>query len=159
MFRYAIASLITVGLGVVLLALFNGAFGLRAWLASTLATAIAALPSYQLNRRWAWGLDGRSHLWREIVPFWALALVGWAASTEAAHVAEAHAMATNMGKPERTAFIAVVWLAAIAVVWVAKFVIFNRLMFLLPAEQPALVPVPTGDEGRTRRAADRGGAQ
>ncbi|HEX2117654.1 MAG TPA: hypothetical protein VHF91_00595, partial [Acidimicrobiales bacterium] len=39
---------------------------------------------YYLNRKWAWGKKGKSHLMKEIVPFWSLALLGLIFSTWAA---------------------------------------------------------------------------
>src|SRR4051794_7445295 len=50
------------------------------WSAIT-ASTIAAVPSYILNRSWVWGKSGRSHLMREVLPFWIMALIGLAIST------------------------------------------------------------------------------
>src|SRR5213082_2162840 len=52
------------------------------------AVAVATVPSYELNRKWAWGKHGKSHLWKEVVPFWILAFIGLAFSTWAADYAE-----------------------------------------------------------------------
>ena len=59
-------------------------FGLlRVWSAvpsNVFANAVATVPSYYLNRSWAWGKTGKSHLWREVVPFWGLSFAGMALS-------------------------------------------------------------------------------
>src|SRR5579872_3668617 len=81
LFRYSMASAVAVVISVVLLVIFNGLIGMSAWVSSTLATAIAAVPNYEMNRKWAWGKTGPSHLWKEVLPFWALAFLGWAVST------------------------------------------------------------------------------
>ncbi len=64
------------------------------WSARTsniVAVSVSAIPSYFLNRAWAWGKSGRSHLLKEVVPFWAMAFLGFVVSTWAAMFAEANA--------------------------------------------------------------------
>jgi putative flippase GtrA len=129
--RYSAASVVSVVISVAFLVLFYGPLRLGAVLASTLATAIATVPSYQLNRRWAWGKSGRGHLWREVVPFWVLACIGWAFSTYSVRLTES-ALKSNhsMAHFEKTGIVAVVYLGAFGVLWVAKFIIFNKVMFV-----------------------------
>ena len=91
---------------------------------------MATVPSYYLNRRWAWGKTGPSHLWKEIVPFWALAFAGLALSILAVDIAESEApqiTSSHLGTAVIVNFSA---LAAWGLIWVGKFVIFNRLMFI-----------------------------
>jgi GtrA-like protein len=57
--------------------------------ANVIACAVAAVPSFHLNRSWAWGRRGRSRLLREVAPFWALAFLGLAFSTWAADMSGA----------------------------------------------------------------------
>jgi putative flippase GtrA len=49
--------------------------------ANVLATAVGTVRSYVLNRRWVWGRDGASDLWREVVPFWIPSFSGLVLST------------------------------------------------------------------------------
>jgi len=130
MFRYSMASVVAVVVSVVLLVIFDGLFGWGAVVSSTLATAISAVPSYAMNRRWAWGRTGKSHLWREVVPFWALAFIGWAFSTYSVKLTESALVGSGIPHLERTGLIAVVYVAAFGVLWVAKFIIFNRVLFV-----------------------------
>src|ERR1019366_2887807 len=55
-------------------------FGVFKWwgeITSTIfANAVATVPSYYLNRKWVWGKGGRSHLTKEIIPFWSLSAIG-----------------------------------------------------------------------------------
>ena len=51
------------------------------------ANAVATFPSYWLNRNWAWGKSGRSHLMKEVVPFWVMSAFGIAFSIVGASVA------------------------------------------------------------------------
>lgn len=130
MFRYSMASVVAVIVSVACLAILNGPLGVRAWVASTIATAIATIPSYYLNRSWAWGKDGRSHLLKEVLPFWALAFLGWGISTLCVHVMEDYAKSHGFSHLFRTSTVILVYVAAFGVLWVAKFVIFNKVMFV-----------------------------
>jgi putative flippase GtrA len=130
LFRYSCASAVAVVCSVVLLVIFNGVIGLSAWVSSTLATALAAIPNYEMNRKWAWGKTGRSHLWKEVVPFWALAFLGWAVSTFSVHVMESYAHRHHFSHLASTASVTIVYVAAFGVLWVAKFIIFNKVLFV-----------------------------
>jgi putative flippase GtrA len=37
---------------------------------------VATFPSYYLNRTWTWAKRGKSHLRKEIIPFWTMSLFG-----------------------------------------------------------------------------------
>jgi len=69
MLRYSLVSLVSI---VVSQAVLMAAFGMlhgAARLANVVACAAGTVPSYYLNRTWAWGRRGRSHLWKQVVPF------------------------------------------------------------------------------------------
>lgn len=129
LYRYTLSSIVAVVVSVVLLVLFDGVIGLSAWVSSTLATAIAAVPNYEMNRKWAWGKSGRSHLWKEVVPFWALAFLGWGISTISVHAMDIYAKQHHFSHFMTTVSVTIVYLAAFGVLWVGKFVIFNKLLF------------------------------
>src|ERR1700677_222447 len=77
MFRYTMVSVISTGVSIATLALVYGVFKVWTEVPSTLfANAVATVPSYYLNRNWAWGKSGRSHIRREVLPFWGLSLAG-----------------------------------------------------------------------------------
>ena len=120
--KYTLTSVVAVTVNqLVLLTLFAG-FHWSARYANIAAVGVSTIPSYELNRRWAWGKRGRSHLLKEVVPFWTLAFIGLAFSTWAADWAETafhrNAAAVNLAS-----------LGAFGVLWVGKFVIFNELLF------------------------------
>ena len=129
LFRYSMASVVAVAVSLALLVIFDGIIGWSAVVSSTLATSIAAVPSYEMNRKWAWGKSGRSHIWKEVVPFWALALLGWAFSTLCVGVMEHYAKHHHYSNLLKTFTVAVVYLGAFAVLWVGKFIIFNKVLF------------------------------
>ena len=128
--KYFLASVISVAITQAVLFLLFGV--LRAFSAVTsnvIATAIAAVPSYYLNRRWAWGKTGRSHLFKEVIPFWALAFLGLWVSVEAVALTQAQVAAAHIGHLGDAILVNLASLVAFGVVWVGKYVIFNRLMF------------------------------
>ena len=49
-----------------------------AGIANVLATAVGAVPSFELNRRWVWQRTGRRSVRNELAPFWLLSLAGLA---------------------------------------------------------------------------------
>src|SRR5450755_2605132 len=75
--RYAAVSAISALTSIVILTIVYGVLGLWSAVVSTLfSNVMAGIPSYILNRRWVWRKGGRSHLWREILPFWVMSLTG-----------------------------------------------------------------------------------
>ncbi len=127
--RYTLVSAVAVGVsqGTLLVA-----FGLLRWsavAANILATAIATVPSYALNRAWVWRKGGRSHLVKELLPFWALAFLGLALSTLAAAGAERWAETASDARGVQTLIVSGSTLAAFGVLWIAKFAILERLLF------------------------------
>jgi len=144
LFRYSATSVVSVCVSVVFLVFFAGVLGWKAWISSTLSTAIATVPSYELNRKWAWGKTGQSHLWKEVVPFWALAFIGWGFSTLCTDMAETFAKHHHLAHLTRTALITTVYVGAFGVLWIGKFVLFNKVLFAHHPED-----LPPALDGRT----------
>ncbi|HUJ67571.1 MAG TPA: GtrA family protein [Acidimicrobiales bacterium] len=130
LFRYSMASVVAVITSTVLFVIFDGAIRFSAVVAATLATAIAAIPSYELNRKWAWGKSGRSHLLKEVIPFWTLAFIGWAFSTFSVRLMEDYSKSHQFSHLLQTAAVTLVYIGAFGVLWVGKFIIFNKFMFV-----------------------------
>jgi putative flippase GtrA len=116
-------------LGESIIALAFGLLGWSARSANVLAAAVATLPSYLLNRAWVWGRTGRSHLLREVLPFWAIAFAGLAASTWVAGHAEDLAAALTDTRALQTAVVMTAVLATYGAIWVGRFVILEGLLF------------------------------
>jgi putative flippase GtrA len=130
LFRYSMASVVAVVVSNAFLLLFLGVINMGEVLASTLATTIAAVPSYEMNRKWAWGKTGKSHIMKEVIPFWGLALLGWAFSTLCVWWMGRVAKHDHFSHGAKTFAVLGVYFAAFGVLWVGKFVIFNRVMFV-----------------------------
>lgn len=75
--KYTMVSAISALTSLIVLTFVYGVLRLWSEVPSTLfANIVAGVPSYILNRRWVWGKSGRSHWWREILPFWVMSLTG-----------------------------------------------------------------------------------
>ena len=128
--RYTMVSVISVIVSQVALIFLFGVLHWTARSANILACTIGGVPSYWLNRRWAWGKTGKSHLWRETVPFWSLTFLGLALSTWAADFAESWGEMHLDSHLLQTGGVALAAIGAFGVLWIGKFVIFNKLMFI-----------------------------
>ena len=87
--------------------------------ANAFAACVAAGPAYFMSRYWVWQVRGRSSLRGEILPFWAISLIGLLVSSAAAEAADrmfSHALMISVGS-----------LFGYFLVWVAKYVLLNRL--------------------------------
>lgn len=127
--RYSLVSVVAVAVSQTV---FVTVYSLLHWSASRSAmfsTAIGAIPSYFLNRLWVWGKKGRSHLWREIVPFWTLAFISLAFSAWASGTAERYVETHDVSKLVKTALVTGAYFGSFAVLWVVKFIIFNKVLF------------------------------
>jgi len=126
--RYALVSVISALTSLVVLTIVYGA--LRLWTevySSLFANVVAGVPSYLLNRQWVWGKTGRSHVWREVFPFWTASLIGigfaWLTSSEAHRLADAH----HLHHVARTVLVDGANIAAFGVLWLVKFLFLNRV--------------------------------
>lgn len=78
---YALVSGVASGITQVLLVVLHSFVGWRASFANIGAVAVATPVSYFMNRAWVWKKRGKSHLAKEVAPFWAFSLGGMVLST------------------------------------------------------------------------------
>jgi putative flippase GtrA len=90
-----------------------------------LAVTVATVPNYTINRYWTWQQSGKNRLWGEVIPFWVMALLGFAMSTLFVSYAD-HQWGT-------TPAVLAANLAGFGVVWPAKFLVLDRLMWKVAA--------------------------
>lgn len=125
-----LVSVVTVVVSqIALFTLFAG-FHWTARSSNVLACVVGGIPSYYLNRRWTWGKTGPSHLLKEIVPFWGLACLGLVFSTWSADFAETKAHEFTSSRFTQAMIINAAVIGAFGVLWVAKFIIFNKVLFV-----------------------------
>ena len=125
--KYTLVSVISVI--VTQIALLGLQFVLVAWIAAVGASMIGAVPSYWLNRRWAWGKTGKGHIWKEHVPFWTITIVGIAFSALCVAFADHWGQAHLSGDFSRKLFVNAANLGAFGILWIGKFLVFNKFMF------------------------------
>ncbi len=126
--RYTTVSIISALTSLVILTIVFGVFRLWTEVYSTLfANVMAGFPSYFLNRRWVWQKGGRSHLWREILPFWVMSLTGIGFALVTASWAHDYANAHHLHHLARTVLVAAANVSAFGILWLFKFIILNRL--------------------------------
>ncbi len=135
--RYGTVSLLATATSVTVLGVLVSTNALPAGLANVVATAVGAVPSFELNRRWVWRRTSHRSVRAEMLPFWLLSLAGLALSTLAVTFAAAWAGSTGLDGAARTLAIGAANLAAWASLWVAQFVILDRFLF-----RPPVVPAP-----------------
>lgn len=117
---------------------------------NVIATACATVPAYWLNRTWTWGKTGKSHLWREIVPFWSIAFIGLVLSTAAVGVAAHNADHLSRSKDVQDALVQLANFVTYGCIWVGRYAIFNRYLFGERTQQPR-----PADRDRNEEAARR----
>jgi len=128
--RYSLVSVVAVAVSQLVLVTCSGVLHWSAVPSNVTAVAIGSIPSYTLNRCWVWGKRGRNHLWREVVPFWALALLGLVFSTLLVHLA--------VQWNDSTLVASVANLTAFGVLWVVKYLLLDSLLFRVPEQSEAL---------------------
>jgi putative flippase GtrA len=126
--RYSMVSVISTAVSLIVIAIVYG--GLQIWTevpSTVFGNAVATVPSYWLNRKWAWGKHGRSHFMKEIVPFFAVAAAGIAFSIIGASIARHLGIKYNLDHFEQTVLVLVANVMSFAIFWVLKLLLFNKL--------------------------------
>jgi putative flippase GtrA len=120
-------SVISALTSLVILTIVFGVLRLWGEVVSTLfANIMAGIPSY-LNRRWVWGKSGRSHIWRELLPFWVMSITGIGFALYTASLAHNFAHAHHLQHLPRTILVVGANIAAFGILWFLKFLVLNRL--------------------------------
>jgi putative flippase GtrA len=151
LFRYTMVSVISTAVAQGTLFIVFGIA--RVWSAvpsNIFANAVATVPSYYLNRNWAWGKSGRSHLMKEVVPFWVLSFAGMALSIVTVGVTAHWCHEEHLGHMVTSVLVNGANLFAFGVLWVLKFLIFNRMFAVHPVggyDEAGLDEGEPGDAG------------
>jgi putative flippase GtrA len=128
LFRYSMVSVISTAVSFFVLFVVYGVMQLWTEVPSTVfANCVATFPSYWLNRNWAWGKSGRSHLVKEVIPFWTMSALGIAVSIVGASIARHIGQEHNLDHVAQTALVLVANVASFGIFWILKLLLFNRL--------------------------------
>lgn len=141
--RFCVVSFNGVVITQIMLVLFVHGLGWSAVVANLIAVSLSCIPSFLLNRYWVWGHTRRRNVGPQIVAFWAMALVGLAASTVVVSWLDQvwdSPVVANVGN-----------MIGFGGLWVAKFFVLDRVMFRhgpltgvadLPVLDPVAAPSP-----------------
>lgn len=127
MFRYTAGSAVAFVVSELCFVALFGPHLLGAKGASIVASIVGVIPGYFLNRNWAWGRRGRSHPWREVLPYWVTVVVSTA--TAAITIGAVNHAASDLSRDIRTVINAATYFAVYGTLFVAKFAIFNSWLF------------------------------
>jgi putative flippase GtrA len=148
LWKYASVSVVSTLVTQVVLLLTYQAWNVGpAWVCNVIATVVASIPAYYLNRTWTWGKRGRSRVWGEVVPFWTIALVAMVLSTLAVWGATHFADQYPHGSLQRALIINGANLITYAVMWTARYFVLNRFLFGTRVTKPAMeAPLDLGGD-------------
>lgn len=120
LFRYSAASVVGVSVGTPVLAGLYALTG-NAIASNLVSVTCGAIPNYLINRRWTWHQTGKNRLWGEVIPFWAMSVLGMIASMVAVAYAD-HRWGTTFAVTAAN-------LTGFGLLWVAKFLVLDRIMW------------------------------
>lgn len=135
--RYSMVSVVGVAVTQLLIIILHAGLGVASVLTNVLAVGISAVPAYYLNRAWVWGKRGKSHLTKEVIPFWAFAFAGLVLSTLLVALIAGHTSPAQKESVWGTVRIMLGNIAGFGVLWVARFLVLDRLLFGSRSPLPA----------------------
>jgi len=127
--RYTVGSVVAVATSEVAFAVCY-ASGIGTTPSSVIAFVVGALPNWVLNRRWAWRRTGRLDLWREVVGYALTSVVSLVASAAATGWTSGRVHELTHDHTLRVVLVTASYLATYAVLFVAKFVLYERVIFV-----------------------------
>lgn len=128
-FRYSVVSVISIIVSQLAFAILFGASLVNARSASIFATLIGAVPSYLMNRYWAFEKRAKNRLMQEVVPYLAIAIIGLVFSTWSVDFADSHQGFARHSQLLRFIWVDGAYFGSFAILWFAKFAFLNKILF------------------------------
>ena len=130
-FRYTLGSGISFVISqVVFIASYGVLHLFDARSSSIFATMAGAVPSYFMNRYWAWQKQGRSHLSKDVFPYFVMAAVSLVFSTWSADFASSHKDIVGASHFVQLMFVDGAYIASFVILWFAKYTFMDRILFV-----------------------------
>ncbi len=126
--RYSIVSVISLVVTVITNFIALQILGGHPMYSTLIAAVAGAIPSYYLNRAWVWGKTGKSHMRKEVIPFWVMAAIGLFFGMGSTSVA--HALTEDMSPLWQSILTTTALVASYGGLWLGKFVLFNKVLFV-----------------------------
>lgn len=136
--KYSGASAVATVAYLLVLIVVHDLIGLPEMTSHLTAVVLSAIPNYLINRAWTWHQEGPNRLWGEVLPFWAMSILGAILSIVFVSFVE-----TRWSEATWALFLAN--MSAFGVLWIAKFLILDKLMWKVVHElhpEVELEPTP-----------------
>lgn len=127
--RYSMVSVVGMTVSQTLIIILSSGLNIRGVPTNIIAVALSSIPAYYLNRAWVWGKRGKSHLAKEVLPFWAFAFAGLVLSTITVALIVPHHPKGYPNTFTDTLRVMVGNLAGFGVLWIARFFVLDKLLF------------------------------
>lgn len=128
-FRYSVTSIVSVIVSEASFVILFGVHLAPARTSSIMATLIGAVPSYLMNRYWAFERREKNRFMQEIVPYLGVAIIGLLFSTWSVDFADSHQGLVSGSKLLSFLWVDGAYFGSFAVLWVAKFMFLNKILF------------------------------
>ncbi len=136
--RYAAVSVVSTAVSLSILGALVATRAVSAGWANVVATGVATIPSFELNRRWVWRKEGQRSFLTEVGPFCALTFIGLALSTVAVSEAARWAVADGFSTTARTLTAEAANITTFGVLWLVQFALLDRVLF---RTTPSAIPM------------------
>ena len=125
--------------------------GMAAGPANAIGVTCGIPLSYLGNRRWVWRRTGRGGFRREVVPFWAMCLLGLVVSTIV--VGRVGALTALFPPAWRAVILPLASVATFGALWVVQFALLDRVIFAHRTTPGRAAATPDSRTPTGRRAA------
>jgi len=126
--KYASVSAVGVVTSTTLLIFCLEGLDLSPLVSNLVAVSLSSIPAYLLNRAWVWGKTSPHSLTREVLPFWAMAVIGLGWSSVVVWVVNRWT--------DSSILLAGANLAAFGSLWIAKFLVLDEVLFRTHHDRP-----------------------
>jgi putative flippase GtrA len=127
--RYAAVSAISTSISLTILGTLVATRTVSAGWANIIATAIATVPSFELNRRWVWAHAGPRSLHKQAMPYFGLTFAGLGLSTLLVSTATGMASHDHASTAVRTGVALCANLVGFGTVWIIQYVMLDKILF------------------------------
>jgi putative flippase GtrA len=126
--RYTLGSVVAAATSAVV---FAGLYvlGLSTAACSVIAFVAGAVPNWILNRRWAWSVQGKIAIGREVIAYVAVSVLTLLATTEATAWTQRQVQSLPAHHGIRVALVTASYLAVFAILFVARFAVYEFWIF------------------------------
>jgi putative flippase GtrA len=127
--RYAAVSAISTSISLTILGVLVATRAVSPGWSNVIATAVATVPSFELNRRWVWAHEGPRSIRKQAMPYFAITFAGLGLSTLFVSLATGYASHHHASDAVRTITALGANLVGFGTVWVVQYIILDRVLF------------------------------